>query len=77
MNNLSPIETLSSLEISQASTISFEEVATDFPFPAINIAPEVTDQLVSGGIAIGAIWAVSGLLKQFRLLIEAIDRADQ
>ena len=77
MNNLPSIETFPLLEHSQASTISFEEVAADLPIPTVNISTEVTDQLVSGCIAIGAIWAVSGLLKQFRLLIEAIDREDR
>lgn len=77
MNNLPPIEMLPLLEHSQAATISFEGVAADFPLPTVNISPEATDQLVSGCIAIGAIWAVSGLLKQFRLLVEAIDREDR
>ena len=75
-NNNAPIATSPLLESSQTSTVSFEEVAADLPLPNIDISPAVTEQLVSGCIAIGAIYAVSGLLKQFRLLIEALDRAD-
>lgn len=77
MTNNIPITTFPLLEYSQASTSSFEEVAADLPIPTVSISPKVADQLTSGCIAISAIWAVSGLLKQFRLLIEALDREER
>ena len=77
MNNLNHLELLPLQEQPQASTIFFEEIATDFPMPNVNIGPEVAAQLVSGCIAISTILAISGLLKQFRLLIEALDREER
>ena len=74
MNNLTPIETIPLLEHSPPSTRSHEEVAVDSQFSSVNISPQITDQVVFGCIAIATIWSVSGLLKQFRLLIEVLDR---
>lgn len=77
MNNLTFLEELLGLEYTQSATISFEEVAADLPIPTVNISSEATDQIISGCIAIGAILSVSGLLRQFRLLIATLDRTDR
>ncbi|MEL7142948.1 MAG: hypothetical protein AAGL08_12110 [Cyanobacteria bacterium J06573_11] len=62
---------------SHISTITLEEAVTELPVPTVDIVPEIASgiahQITFGCIAIGAIVSVSGLLKQFRLLIKALD----
>lgn len=73
MNNETYSKELSLLESSQTSAISLVEASVGLPVIATNAPPMFVTQ---GGIAIGAIWAVSLLLREFRLLVEALDKDD-
>jgi hypothetical protein len=53
---------------SQASTAQIEQPAA---LPSPGLSPAAQEQLVFGGIALGTIFAVTLLIHEIRLLVEA------